>query len=189
MKEITCNVKGLIIGGHNPIVVQSMCNTDTNDIKQSIQQCIDLHNAGSQLIRLTTQGLREVESLRKIKEGLIQQGIHTPLVADVHFNSDVALAVAAGVADKVRINPGNFSKDHNIAMSKFKELIEICRQYGTALRIGLNHGSLGERITNLYGDTPNGMCQAVMEWLKICVEQEFHNVVISLKASNTKVMI
>ena len=164
-----------------------MCDTDTMNIDASVAQCCALAAAGCDIIRLTTQGPRQVEALAEIKARLRAEGITTPLVADIHFNADAALA-AAKVAEKVRINPGNFSKDHAVAMAKFAELLEICRREGTAIRIGLNHGSLGERITSQYGDTPLGMVRAVMEWLQVCVEKEFFNVTISLKASNTKVM-
>ncbi|MBQ7222086.1 MAG: (E)-4-hydroxy-3-methylbut-2-enyl-diphosphate synthase [Bacteroidales bacterium] len=189
IEYIVCDVKGVKIGEGEPIVIQSMCNTPTEDVAATVRQCKELHDAGAQLIRITTPGLRDVKALEEIKKELRASGIETPLVADVHFNADVALAAAAGIADKVRINPGNFSKDHDIAISKFRELISICKKYGTALRIGLNHGSLGERITSLYGDTPAGMVKAVMEWLSVCVEEHFENVVVSLKASNTKVMV
>ncbi|MCF0164667.1 MAG: (E)-4-hydroxy-3-methylbut-2-enyl-diphosphate synthase [Bacteroidales bacterium] len=189
MEKIICKVGNIEIGAGRPIVIQSMCNTDTNDIEASVAQCIELVKAGSQIVRLTTQGLREVESLGKIRARLRELGYSVPLVADIHFNADAALAAAAGIADKVRINPGNFSKDHVVAMEKFATLVGICKEYGTAIRIGLNHGSLGERITSLYGDTPKGMCEAVMEWIRECIRLDFHNVVISLKASNTKVMV
>ncbi|MBP5210472.1 MAG: (E)-4-hydroxy-3-methylbut-2-enyl-diphosphate synthase [Bacteroidales bacterium] len=188
IRHIICDVKGVKIGEGSPIVIQSMCNTPTDDVAATVAQCKELYRAGSQLIRITTPGLRDVSSLAEIKRILRSEGIDTPLVADVHFNADVALAAAAGVADKVRINPGNFSKDPQVADAKFRELIAICKEHGTALRIGLNHGSLGERITSLYGDTPAGMVKAVMEWLSVCVEEGFENVVVSLKASNTKVM-
>ncbi len=181
------NVAGVEIGGNLPIKVQTMCNTHTQDVEPSVSQCIEMAKAGAQLIRLTTQGMKEVEALKEIKKRLRDQGILTPLVADVHFNSDVAIEVAK-VADKVRINPGNFAKEHSVAQSQFRKFIEVCKEYGTAVRIGLNHGSLGERIINLYGDTPLGMKEATMEWLNMCVENDFHNVVISLKASNTIVM-
>lgn len=188
VRKLCCNVGGVLIGADNPIVIQSMCNTATADVEASVAQSLEMHKAGAQLIRLTTQGLREVEALAEIRRRLEQVGVFVPLVADVHFSADVALAAAAGIAHKVRINPGNFSKDHSAAMEKFSQLLEVCREHGTALRIGLNHGSLGERITSLYGDTPEGMMRAVMEWLRICVERNFLNVVVSLKASNTKVM-
>ena len=187
MKSNIVKVKNLEIGGDTPIKVQTMCNTHTQDVAPSVAQCVEMAKAGAQLIRLTTQGMKEVEALAEIKKELVGIGIETPLVADVHFSSDVAIAVAK-VADKVRINPGNFAKEHSVAQSQFKKFIEVCKEYNTAVRIGLNHGSLGERIINLYGDTPLGMKEAAMEWLDMCIENDFYNVVISLKASNTVVM-
>ena len=166
-----------------------MCNTDTLDVAASVRQCEALAEAGCEMIRLTTQGLRQVTALGEIRKALHSEGITTPLVADVHFNSEVAIAAAAGIADKVRINPGNFSKDHDVAMAKLRELLQVCKDYGTALRIGLNHGSLGERITSVWGDTPIGMCNAIMEWLMVCQDNDFSNLTLSLKASNTKVMV
>lgn len=177
----------IAIGGDSPIVIQTMCNTHTSDVEASTAQCIRLHEAGAQLIRLTVPTLSQVESLREIKKNLRERGIETPLVADVHFSSDIAIA-AASVVEKVRINPGNFHKDHEKAREQFARLVEICKENGTAIRIGLNHGSLGERITNLYGNTPLAMKEAVMEWLRMCVDNDFYNVVVSLKASNTFVM-
>lgn len=189
MERITARIGDeLKMGYGHPIVVQTMCNTHTADVEASLAQCRLLSREGAQLIRLTAQGMREVEALGKIRSQLRSEGIMTPLVADVHFSSDVALAVAR-VAEKVRINPGNFAKDHSVACDKFAQLIHICREEGTALRIGLNHGSLGERITNLYGNTPNAMKEAVMEWLEMCIAESFFNVTVSLKASNTRVMV
>lgn len=187
MKTLEVKVRDLTIGGTAPIVVQTMCNTHTQDVDKSVAQCIEMIKAGAQMIRLTTQGMKEVEALKEIKRQLVGQGYNIPLVADVHFSSDVAIAVAA-VADKVRINPGNFAKEHSVAQSQFAKFIEVCKANRTAVRIGLNHGSLGERIVNLYGDTPLGMKEAAIEWLKMCAENDFYNVVISLKASNTIVM-
>lgn len=180
-------VGNIYIGGDNPIVVQTMCNTHTSDVEASVEQCVRLHEAGAQLIRLTVPSMAQVESLREIKSALRERGIDTPLVADVHFSSDIAIA-AAKVVEKVRINPGNFHKDHDKAKEQFAKLVEVCKEYGTAIRIGLNHGSLGDRITNLYGNTPLAMKEAVMEWLKMCSDNAFNNVVVSLKASNTYVM-
>ena len=140
------------------------------------------------MIRLTVPSLGQVESLREIRKRLRDRGIDTPLVADVHFSSDIAIA-AAQVVEKVRINPGNFHKDHEKAKEQFARLVEVCKQNGTAIRIGLNHGSLGDRITTLYGNTPLAMKEAVMEWVNMCIDNEFNNVVISLKASNTIVMV
>lgn len=177
----------LTIGGESPIVVQTMCNTHTSDVEASVKQCVRLYEAGAQMIRLTVPSMAQVESLAQIKEELRSQGIMTPLVADVHFSSEIAIAAAA-VVEKVRINPGNFHKDHEKAREQFARLVEICKEHGTAIRIGLNHGSLGERITNLYGNTPLAMKEAVMEWLDMCIENDFTNVVVSLKASNTFVM-
>ncbi len=187
MTSLIVNVAGLEIGGDQPIRVQTMCNTHTQDVIPSVKQCIEMAQAGAQLIRLTTQGMKEVEALKVIKKELRDSGYNTPLVADVHFSSDVAIEVAK-VADKVRINPGNFAKEHSVAKAQFKKFIDVCKEYNTAVRIGLNHGSLGERIINLYGDTPLGMKEAAMEWLQMCQENDFSNVVVSLKASNTVVM-
>ena len=186
--NLTAKVGNVLIGGGNPIVVQTMCNTHTSDVQASVDQCARLAQAGAQLIRLTVPSLAQVESLREIKSRLIDMGIDTPLVADVHFSSEIAIA-AAEVVEKVRINPGNFHKDHGKAKEQFARLVDVCKLHGTAIRIGLNHGSLGERITNLYGNTPLAMKEAVMEWLQMCIDNEFYNVVVSLKASNTIVMV
>ncbi len=188
MERIQAQVADLKIGGGSRIVVQTMCNTHTSDVEASVAQCIRLAKAGAQMIRLTVPSLGQVDSLREIKSRLRSEGIETPLVADVHFSSEIAIAVAEFV-EKVRINPGNFHKDHEKAKEKFAELVKVCKDKGTAIRIGLNHGSLGERITNLYGNTPLAMKEAVMEWLQMCVENDFYNVVVSLKASNTIVMV
>lgn len=188
LKTLTVQAGNVLIGGGNPIVVQTMCNTHTSDIEASVEQCIRLRDAGAQMIRLTVPSPAQVESLKAIKSRLRAIGIDTPLVADVHFSSDIAIA-AAEVVEKVRINPGNFHKDHEKAKEQFARLVEVCKSNGTAIRIGLNHGSLGERITNLYGNTPLAMKEAVMEWLQMCIDNDFYNVVVSLKASNTIVMV
>ena len=187
--RITAQIKdGLLIGPDAPIVVQTMCNTHTSDVESSVAQCVKLYEAGAQMIRLTVPSLGQVESIREIRARLRSQGINVPLVADVHFSAEIALAVAE-VVEKVRINPGNFHKDHNKARELFAQLVQVCKRNGTAIRIGLNHGSLGDRITNLYGNTPLAMKEAVMEWLNMCVENDFYNIVVSLKASNTIVMV
>ena len=188
METLKVNVGNVVIGGEAPIVVQTMCNTHTSDVEASVAQCRRLAEAGAELIRLTVPSLGQVESLREIRAQLRSEGIYTPLVADVHFSSEIAIA-AASVVEKVRINPGNFHKDHEKAREQFAKLVEVCKANGTAIRIGLNHGSLGERITGLYGNTPLAMKEAVMEWLKMCIENDFYNVVVSLKASNTFVMV
>ncbi len=188
MKTLTVKVGKLTIGSDAPIVVQTMCNTHTADVDASVAQCIELHEAGAQMIRLTVPTLKDVDNLAQIKARLLEKGIDTPIVADVHFSSEIAIAVAA-VADKVRINPGNFHRDHEKAKAQFARFIEVCKTHDTAVRIGLNHGSLGERITNLYGNTPQAMKEAAMEWLEMCIDNDFYNVVVSLKASNTLVMV
>ena len=183
----TVQIGNITLGGESPIVVQTMCNTHTSDIDASVRQCVELYEAGAQMIRLTVPSLGQVDSLAEIKRQLRERGIEVPLVADVHFSSEIAIAVAS-VVEKVRINPGNFHKDHEKAREQFARLVEVCKANGTVIRIGLNHGSLGERITNLYGNTPLAMKEAVMEWLNMCVENDFYDVVVSLKASNTFVM-
>lgn len=188
MEILKVKIGNLTIGDDLPIAVQTMCNTHTSDIEASLAQCRRLHAAGAELIRLTVPSLGQVDSLREIKTRLNAEGITTPLVADVHFSSEIALA-AAEVVEKVRINPGNFHKDHEKAKEQFARLVEVCKKNGTAIRIGLNHGSLGDRITNMYGNTPLAMKEAVMEWLHMCVANDFYNVVVSLKASNTIVMV
>ena len=188
MKAIEVKAGRVIIGGDEPIVVQTMCNTHTSDVQASVAQCVELFNAGAQLIRLTVPSMGQVDSIKEIRRQLREMGIDTPLVADVHFSSDIAIACAE-VVEKVRINPGNFHKDHEKAKEQFAKLVKVCKEHGTAIRIGLNHGSLGDRITNLYGNTPLAMKEAVMEWLEMCAENDFYNVVVSLKASNTFVMV
>lgn len=177
----------LTIGGDAPIVVQSMCDTHTSDIGATVAQCLRLAEAGAQLVRITVPGLKDVESIREIHRRLREAGCGIPLAADIHFSSDTAIAVAP-VVEKVRINPGNFHADHDKARAEFARLIEVCREHGTAIRIGLNHGSLGRYITEKYGNTPFAMATAAMEWVRMCVERNFHSVVVSLKASNTVVM-
>ena len=179
--------KNLVIGGNAPIVVQTMCNTHTSDVEASVTQCLELAAAGAQMIRLTVPGLQDVEPMRQIKERLRAHGCEVPLVADIHFSSKTALAVAP-IVEKVRINPGNFHPEQEKAREEFRKLIGVCREHGTAIRIGLNHGSLGAYITNRYGNTPHAMAVAAMEWVRMCKEEQFYNVVVSLKASNTVVM-
>lgn len=179
--------KDLIIGGDAPIVVQTMCNTHTSDVDATVAQCLELAAAGAQLIRITVPGMQDIPQLKAIKERLHSQGCDTPLVADIHFSSRTAIA-AAQIVEKVRINPGNFHPDHETARSEFARLLEVCKEHGTAIRVGLNHGSLGSYITDLYGNTPEAMARAAMEWLQMCKAADFLNVVVSLKASNTVVM-
>lgn len=178
----------LYIGSDHPIVVQTMCNTHTYDVEATVAQCRRMAEAGAQLIRITVPGLQDVEHMRQIHDSLRREGICTPLVADIHFSSETAIAVAP-IVEKVRINPGNFHPDHEKAKEQFRRLIEVCKTYGTAIRIGLNHGSLGKYITDLYGNTPFAMARAAMEWLEICIESDFYQVVVSLKSSNTVTMV
>ncbi len=180
-------VGDILIGGGNPIVVQTMCNTHTSDVEASVKQCRELAEAGAQMIRLTVPSLDQVECIAEIRRRLRSEGITAPIVADVHFNSEIAIAVASKV-EKVRINPGNFHRDHSKACEQFARLVQVCKENGTAIRIGINHGSLGERITSLYGNTAFAMKEAALEWLRMCRENDFDRVVVSLKASNTLVM-
>ena len=188
METRIVKVGDVLIGGNNPIVVQTMCNTHTYDVEATVAQCLRLAAAGSQLIRITVPGLQDVPHMREIKSRLRAAGCHVPLVADIHFSSETAIAVAS-VVEKVRINPGNFHKDHGEARRQFARFLEECKRCGTAIRIGLNHGSLGSYIVERYGNTPRAMALAAMEWIDMCIEAEFYEVVVSLKASNTVVMI
>lgn len=178
----------IVMGGDNPIVVQTMCNTHTSDVDATVAQCRELADAGAGIIRITVPGLQDVEAVKQIHSRLREVGCDTPLVADIHFSSETAIAVAP-IVEKVRINPGNFHPDHGKAREQFSRLIEVCRANGTAIRIGLNHGSLGKYITDKYGNTPQAMAIAAMEWIHMCMEADFHEVVVSLKASNTVVMV
>ncbi len=184
-KTSNIQVGNIFIGSDYPIRVQTMANTNTNDIDASVDQARRCIEAGAELLRFTTQGIREVESLREIHAQVLTA---VPLVADVHFNSEVADA-AAQVVEAVRINPGNYSKDASKLEERFVHLLDICKKHETAIRIGVNHGSLSERMMDQYGDTPRGMVESVMEFLRIAVEHDFHNIVISVKASNTRVMV
>ncbi len=204
-KTISVRVGTTAIGGSNPIRLQSMTTTATMDTEGCIEQAIRIIQAGGELVRMTTQGTREAENMRLIREGLNARGYDTPLVADVHFNPAVA-DVAARYVEKVRINPGNYvdpartfkqleypdqeyAQEIQRIRERFIPFLNICREHGTAIRIGVNHGSLSDRIMSRYGNTPAGMVESCMEFLRICVDQDFMNVVISIKASNTVVMI
>ncbi len=178
----------LYIGGGEPIVVQTMCNTHTSDVDATVAQCLELGAAGARMIRITVPGLRDVAAIKEIHSRLRAQGCGVPLVADIHFSAETAIECAR-IVEKVRINPGNFHPDHEIARSKFAEFLQVCKENGTAVRVGLNHGSLGKYITELYGNTPFAMAKAAMEWLQMCIDAGFFNVVVSLKASNTVVMV
>ena len=188
METQVVKVGDVLIGGNNPVVVQTMCNTHTYDVDATVAQTLRLAKAGAQLVRITVPGLQDVPHVREIKARVRAAGCNVPLVADIHFSSETAIAVAS-VVEKVRINPGNFHKDHAEARRQFARFLEECKRYGTAIRIGLNHGSLGAYIVERYGNTPQAMALAAMEWVDMCLEADFRNVVVSLKASNTVVMI
>ncbi len=204
-KTVPVHVGNTAIGGDNPIRLQSMTTASTMDTAGCIEQAIRIIDAGGELVRMTTQGTREAENMRLIRDGLRARGYDTPLVADVHFNPAVA-DVAARIVEKVRINPGNYvdpartfkhleytdteyAQEIQRIRDRFIPFLNICREHGTAIRIGVNHGSLSDRIMSRYGNTPAGMVESCMEFLRICVEQDYMNVVISIKASNTVVMI
>ena len=196
----------LRIGGENRVAVQSMTTCSTLDTEGCIAQAIRIIEAGGQLVRLTTQGTREAENLRNIKAGLTERGYgDIPLCADVHFNPNVA-DVAATIVEKVRINPGNYvdparqfktleytDEEYKQELERLDErfcrFLNICREHGTAIRIGVNHGSLSDRIMSRYGDTPEGIVESCMEFLRICQREDFNDVVLSIKASNTVVMV
>lgn len=188
MKTLTALVGNVCIGSDYPIAAQTMCNTHTYNVEETVAQCRRMYEAGSKLIRITCPGLNDVPYMKEIHDALRAEGIDTPIVADIHFSSETAIAVAP-IVEKVRINPGNFHKDHDEACRQFSRLVTVCKEHGTAIRIGLNHGSLGARITDLYGNTPLAMSKAAMEWLELCIANDFYNVVVSLKSSNTIVMV
>lgn len=204
-KTIPVRVGNTAIGGDNPIRLQSMTTTSTMDTNGCVEQAIRIIQAGGELVRLTTQGTREALNMKNISDALKARGYMTPLVADVHFNPAVA-DVAAQYVEKVRINPGNYVdpartfrhleySDEEYAAEiqrirdRFIPFLNICREHGTAIRIGVNHGSLSDRIMSRYGNTPAGMVESCMEFLRICLQEKFMDVVISIKASNTVVMI
>ena len=188
METRTVRVGDVLIGSGHPIVVQTMCNTHTADVAATVAQCRRLAAVGSQLIRITVPSLSDVPALQQIHDTLREEGIQTPLVADIHFSAEVAMAVVP-VVEKIRINPGNFHPDHEKARQLFGQFLEKCKQYNRAIRIGLNHGSLGKYIVEKYGNTPQAMALAAMEWVQMCMDAQFFNVVVSLKASNTVVMV
>ncbi len=204
-KTHAVNVGGIGIGGDNTIRVQSMTTTDTNDVLASVEQAMRIASRGGELVRLTAQGVREAESLRAIRAELDRRGCHVPLVADIHFNANVA-DVAAQYVEKVRINPGNYvdparkfkhieytDEEYADELRRIEErlmpFIKICREHHTAVRIGVNHGSLSDRIMSRYGDTPAGIVESCMEFLRVFRKERFDDVVISIKASNTVVMV
>lgn len=192
------------MGGDNPIRVQSMTTTDTMDTEATVEQSIRMIEAGCELVRITAPSKRDAENLKPIKEAIRERGYETPLVADIHFTPNAA-EIAARIVEKVRVNPGNYAdkkKFETIEYSdesyqaeldrireRFTPLVKICKEEGTAMRIGTNHGSLSDRIMSRYGDTPEGMVESAMEFVRICRDNDFHDIVLSMKASNPQVMV
>ena len=198
------SIGDLKLGGANPIRVQSMTTTDTMDTAATVAQSIRMIEAGCELVRITAPSLNEAKNLELIKKELKAKGYNTPICADIHFTPNAA-EFAARVIEKVRVNPGNYADKKKFETieytdaayvaeldrirQRFTPLVKICKEYGTAMRIGTNHGSLSDRILSRYGDTPHGMVESAMEFLRICEDENYHNIVISMKASNTQVMV
>jgi len=200
------NIGSVPLGGNNPVRVQSMTNTDTLDTLATVSQAIRMIDAGCEYVRIAVPGIMEAENLRNIKHELHKRGYQTPLIADVHFNTNIA-EIAATIVEKVRINPGNYvdkkrkldagywlldknySRELEEIAKRIASLVSICKEHGTAIRIGTNHGSLSDRIMARYGDTPEGMVESAMEFARICKGFDFHDLVLGMKASNVKVMI
>jgi (E)-4-hydroxy-3-methylbut-2-enyl-diphosphate synthase len=198
------NIGDIPLGGDNPIRIQSMTITDTMDTKATVEQTIRMVDAGCEYVRITAPSINEAKNLENIKNELRKRGYNVPLIADIHFTPNAA-ELAARIVEKVRINPGNYAdrkKFESIEYSedsyndeidrtrdKFAPLVKICKEHGTAMRIGTNHGSLSDRIMSWYGDTPLGMVESALEFVRICEELDYHDIVLSMKASNTKVMV
>ena len=196
-------IGNLTLGGGAPVRVQSMTNTDTMDTQATVEQALRMVGAGCELVRITAPDVKAAENLGRIKEELLRRGCDVPLVADIHFNPKAA-EVAATLVEKVRVNPGNYTdrntgkleftdQEYNDELKRIGErmasLIEICKAHHTAMRIGTNHGSLSERIMSRYGNTPEGMAQSAIEFAEVCRQQDYHDLVFSMKASNVKVMV
>ncbi|MCX2739269.1 (E)-4-hydroxy-3-methylbut-2-enyl-diphosphate synthase [Pontibacter anaerobius] len=203
-KTRVVNIGGVPVGGDNPIRVQSMTTVDTMDTEGSVEQCIRMIEAGCEYIRITAPSIKEAENLQNIKDALRLRGYNVPLIADIHFTPNAA-EVAARIVEKVRVNPGNYADKKKFQVieyddasyqaeldrirERFVPLVRICKEHGTAMRIGTNHGSLSDRILSRYGDTPLGMVESALEFIRICEDEGFFDIVISMKASNTQVMV
>ncbi|MEQ1799528.1 MAG: (E)-4-hydroxy-3-methylbut-2-enyl-diphosphate synthase, partial [Lacibacter sp.] len=201
-KEV--KVGDLLLGNFNPIRVQTMTTTDTMDTIATVEQSIRCIEAGAELVRITAPSKKEAENLLNIKNELRKRGYNTPLVADIHFTPNAA-EVAARIIEKVRVNPGNYVDKKKFEQidytdaeyveeierirERFTPLVKICKEYGTAMRIGTNHGSLSDRIMSRYGDTAIGMVESAMEFLRIARAESYHNIVLSMKSSNPQVMV
>src|ERR1700741_3778671 len=204
LKTKEVKVGGLVIGNGNPIRPQTMTTTDTMDTAATVAQTIRCIEAGAELVRITAPSKKEAENLLLIKNELKKQGYNTPLVADIHFTPNAA-EIAARIVEKVRVNPGNYidkkkfdlieytdadyAEEIDRIRERFTPLVKICKEYGTAMRIGTNHGSLSDRIMSRYGDTPIGMVESAMEFLRIGRDENYHQVVLSMKSSNPQVMV
>lgn len=204
LDTLEVKVGDLILGNHYPIRVQTMTTTDTMDTIATVEQSIRCIEAGAELVRITAPSKKEAENLLQIKNELRRRGYHTPLVADIHFTPNAA-EIAARIVEKVRINPGNYIDKKKFAFieytdaeygeeidrirERFSPLVKICKEYGTAMRIGTNHGSLSDRIMSRYGDTPIGMVESAMEFLRVARDESYHNIVLSMKSSNPQVMV
>ncbi len=203
-KTRVVTVGDLPLGGDNPIRIQSMTTTDTMDTIKTVEQSIRMIEAGCEYVRITAPSIKEAQNLENIKKELLRRGYKTPLIADIHFTPNAA-ELAARIVEKVRVNPGNYAdkkkfesidysgNDYEMELERIRErftpLVKICKEYGTAMRIGTNHGSLSDRILSRYGDTPLGMVESAMEFLRICEDNNYFNIVLSMKASNTQVMV
>ena len=198
------NVGEVGVGGSNPIRIQSMTTTDTMDTQATVAESIRMIKEKCEIVRITAPSKKEANNLANIKAGLLKSGYNTPIVADIHYTPKAA-EIAATIIEKVRINPGNYAdkkRFQNIEYTdesyknelirikeKFTPLVRICKEQKTAMRIGTNHGSLSDRILSRYGDTPKGMVESAMEFLRICRDENYHDVILSMKASNTRVMV
>src|SRR6202012_4731958 len=204
LDTLAVRIGDLILGGRSPGAVQTMTTTDTMDTIATVEQSIRCIEAGAQLVRITAPSKNEAENLLNIKNELRRRGYTTPLVADIHFTPNAA-EIAARIVEKVRVNPGNYIDKKKFELieytdadyaeeierirQRFTPLVKICKEYGTAMRIGTNHGSLSDRIMSRYGDTPMGMVESAMEFLRIARDESYHNIVLSMKSSNPQVMV
>src|SRR3982750_1831894 len=204
LKTKEVKIGNLVLGNYNPVRVQTMTTTDTMDTLATVEQTIRCIEAGAELVRITAPSKKEAENLLNIKNELRRRGFTTPLVADIHFTPNAA-EIAARIVEKVRVNPGNYVDKKKFELieytdldyaeeierirERFTPLVKICKEYGTAMRIGTNHGSLSDRIMSRYGDTPMGMVESAMEFLRIACNESYHNIILSMKSSNPQVMV
>src|ERR1700737_1042097 len=204
LATLEVKVGDLLLGNFHPIRVQTMTTTDTMDTLATVEEAIRCIEAGSELVRITAPSKREAENLLNIKNELHKRGYHTPLVADIHFTPNAA-EIAARIVEKVRVNPGNYVDKKKFELieytdaeyieeidrirQRFTPLVKICKEYGTAMRIGTNHGSLSDRIMSRYGDTPVGMVESAMEFLRVARGESYHQILLSMKSSNPLVMV